>query len=86
MIIEVNDHKVERSILRQRELIERTVDHFDIREVRLFPALSKFRAGGGICRINHAFWADDLRKNRRIITAARPDIRHFIAGFDAVEF
>ncbi len=85
MVVKVNKNKVERSIFRQRELIERSIDYLHVFIARLFPTITKFWPRIGIGRIDHSLGADDLRKNCGVIAAGRPNVRHLLAPFDAVE-
>ena len=86
MIIQVNDHEIERSILRQCYLIQRSVNRFDVGEVGILPALGELRRERWDLPNKPPLWADHLGKDRGIISAARPDIGYFVPGFDAVEF
>src|SRR5689334_7687320 len=85
VVIEMNQDKVERTIMRQRELVEWPVDDADVGHARLLHAIVEFLPWCGIGRIDYSVRADQLRQDRRVVAAAREDIRDLIARFNPVE-
>ena len=61
MIVEMEQHEVERTVLRQGNLVERAVDDPHVRHARLLHALLQLGTRGLVSRINHSLGADQLR-------------------------
>ena len=61
--------EIERTILRQRELVERSVEHAHVAHAGLFQSIVQFLARRGIGRIDNAFGSDHLRQDRRVVAA-----------------
>src|SRR5690242_5683476 len=85
VIVEVDENEIERAVLRERELVKRSVRDLDVGILGGLPALIDFIPGIRIDGINNSLRSDHCGENRRVVTARRPNIRDFVATLYAIK-